>query len=497
MGQRPYSRREIARIVAVAQDRANDRGTKRWSEKTLIVVSSILARMRDRFGPRDDQSQDVSVELLDAAGVSLNSTDAQRRLVSTSNRQNIETTIDPLARRRLGSVAPMGRLASLEVAHRIDVADWLAVQGSERVEVRAPDDPAVAATTGEVLTLLARARIRNLALTVGRSPYAWSQAPGSGLFLASDAPALDAVSVASDAPSVMPGFLRYLGGVKGTLIVADLGASVHRSHSKLLTYKVSVQPTAAFELGATFMNHFGGTGARPSSTVDRIIDFLPFIDVFRKHNYVDSTRPLDVDSDKLLGIDGRFRVRSLGGMTIRGEMLIDDFDVHRLQSLLTTTASQYVDVVFPHVGDDALSLRVVAKHMGILTYSHNQLQDGITTRGRLLGDELGPDSKSFAGIFEWTPSESRILSAELHRSIYSSAMYTQYYSDPGMTISELNKLSSLPNETRTRFMLGAILKPDAFWTVSARAGIEQTENFNWAGGTRHDYVAEVSLRMAQ
>jgi hypothetical protein len=346
--------------------------------------------------------------------------------------------------------------------------------------------------------LFARARVRNLALSVGREAFAWSQHAGDGLFLASDAPALDQVSLSSDAPFHFTGLLHHLGGAQGTIILADLGPSLHHSDSRLLVYKLSIQPSSALELGGTFMNHFGGAGARSASFTDRFIDFLPFIDIFRTHNYVDSSRTLDVESDKLLGLDGRLRLHALGDMTISGELLLDDFDVHRLQSLLTTTASQYVNVIFPRLGDDALSLRLSAKHMGILTYTHTQLSDGITSRGRLLGDELGPDAKSFGAEIGWTPSEERTIGVELRRAIYSSATYTQFYSDPGQTYSVVKKVSSDPDETRDRLMVSIALKPDAFWVLSLRGGYEQTSNFSWiVGATRHDYVAEIALRFAQ
>ena len=154
----------------------------------------------------------------------------------------------------------------------------------------------------------ARARFRNVALTIGRQQFAWSQSADDGLFLAADAPALDQISLAGDHPFVLPSLLRLLGPTQATIILADLGPSSVRSHSKLLTYKVSVQPTNRLELGGTFMNHYGGTGGRQSSLGDHIIDFLPFIDIFRHHNYTDTTQALDVDSDKLLGVDGRLRL---------------------------------------------------------------------------------------------------------------------------------------------------------------------------------------------
>jgi len=99
------------------------------------------------------------------------------------------------------------------------------------------------------------------------------------LLLASDAPALDQISLSSDYPFLLPGFLRVLGVTEATILLADLGPSQVRSHSKLLAYKVSVSPNRRAEIGATFMNHYGGEGGRPASIGNRLVDFLPFSEV--------------------------------------------------------------------------------------------------------------------------------------------------------------------------------------------------------------------------
>ena len=125
------------------------------------------------------------------------------------------------------------------------------------------------------------------------------------------------------------------------------------------------------------------------------IDFLPFIDIFRRHNYTDTTRALDVESDKLMGVDGLLRLGGRCGVILTGELLIDDFDVHRMQQIFTGNGSQAFGLAMPRFVSPLLSLKLTATHMGIGTYTHGQLTNGITTRGRLLGNELGPDAKAF------------------------------------------------------------------------------------------------------
>ena len=495
IGQRPYSRREIARIARVTREKFSQSTSGMGA--TSALVSGLLARLEDRFGNAMEPSDGVSFVPLDAASAFVSTTNAPRRGPSVFNSTLLQATIEPLGRRRPGVQLPRGQAAGVELGHRLDVASWLSVQASERFESRRPEDSTVSSSAAEVLTLFARARYRNLAVSAGREEFAWSQHVGDGLFLASDAPALDQLSLASDRPFALPGFLRHAGPVMGTIILADLGPSADHSYSRLLTYKLSMQPTDGVELGGTFLDHFGGRGARQSSFTDRVIDFLPFIDIFRRHNYADTTRQLDVESDKLLGIDGRWRIRRLGGTTISGEWLIDDFDVHRLGALLTTVGSQYLNVMVPLGDDPSWTARISAKHMGISTYTHSGLRDGISTRGRLLGDELGPDAKSFAGALRWTPGAESTLELEYRRAVYSSAVYDQFYSDASMTYDVVRKVSKDPDETRDRVLVSIVTSPDALWSLQLRAGAELTENFAFSGGRRRAYVADVVIRFAQ
>ena len=498
MGQRPYSRGEFVRIVREATKRLDEQSRDVGGERSLRV-QGLLRRIASQLGNdmEGNASEAPIVRLFDGAALSYVNTNAVRRGFPSPSASPTEATIDPLATRRLGRPAARGQAAALELSQLVAPTSWLAIQARERVEYRGPRDSTLSHTDGEVLLAFARARYRNAALTVGRQALAWSQGTGDGLFLASDAPALDQVSLASDQPFALPWLLRWLGPTQATLVLADLGPSVVRSGSRLLTYKVSIQPANAVELGGTFMDHFAGTGARSSSARDQLIDFLPFIDIFRKHNYTDSTHAIDVDSDKLLGVDGRVRIDPLGGLLLTGELLIDDFDVHRIPQLLTGYGSQTLGVIIPSIGSPALSARFSVKHMGIITYTHNQLSNGITTRGRLLGDELGPDAKRYAATVRWSPFTELRMELEGRSSLYSDGTYGAFYSDAAGTRYVVQKLSSRPNEQRDAIIGTMIVQTGEGVAFTARAGAERTRNAFDGGGRRRSYLAEVGLRLGQ
>jgi hypothetical protein len=265
-----------------------------------------------------------------------------------------------------------------------------------------------------------------------------------------------------------------------------------RSNSKMLAYKLSARPAAALELGATFQDHYGGVGGRSSRFLNRVVDFLPLIDIFRRHNYTDSSHTLDVDSDKALGADVRWRIDRLGGVIVAGEILTDDFDVHRLVSLLNYAGSHALTITVPRLASPAWSLQLSATHMGPLTYTHATLQQGMTTRGRLLGNELGPDVKAFGAELRWMPGASLRLSLEGRSSVYSTSTYGGRYNADGRWL--VNKIASGTDELREMGVGTLAFEPTPSTGVILRGGVERTRNVVVIGGRRHTYAADVGVR---
>jgi hypothetical protein len=501
VGQRPYSRREIGRILRVARDRSTQLGERAQSQRLtdleLSIGDGILHRLEARFSREIDGSEDAVpvLQALDDARLTVTYTDAERRGWLASHTRPLEATIGSLLPRRLGSQLVPGTTASLELAQRIEPTTWLAFAARERAQYAWAKDTTERDGTAEVLLGSVRARLGNVALEVGRSQFTWSQTQDAGLFLASDAPALDQISIASDEPFLLPWIFRRIGPTKATLVLADLGPSSVRSRSKLLAYKVSVSPSRNAEIGATFMNHFGGEGGRPSSLGDRLIDFLPFIDVFRTHNYYDTTRTLDVDSDKLLGVDGRLRLGGLRGVVLAGEVLIDDFDVHRMSQLLTGSGSQTFSAIAPRFLSPLLSLELTIKHMGPITYTHGALLGGITTRGRLLGDDLGPDAKAFGGRLAWQPTAAVQLGIDGRAAIYSNAEYESFYTDADSTHYVMQKISRTSDELRDRAGASLLLQTDAGPAVSVRFVTERARNYRFEGYRHTESAGEVAIHL--
>ena len=501
IAQRPYSRREIGRILRGARERSNQLGEGgqdlRITDLELSIGDGILRRLETRFSREIDEipSRDALFAIFDDALLTAHYTDVQRRPFAGTFGSTLESSTGSLLPRRLGPSYVPGSTLGLELAQRLEPTTWLAFTARERADYAWAKDTALRRGSAELLAASVRARFRNVALQIGRTQLSWAQSPDEGLFIAADAPALDLVSIAADQPFGLPGVLRWLGPTKATLFVANLGPSATRSRSKLLGYKVSIQPSRRAELGATFLNHYGGEGGRPSSLGNRLIDFLPFIDIFRRHNYTDTTRTLDVDSDKLLGVDGRVRIGGVRGVVVTGELLIDDFDVRRIPNLLTGYGSQAIGITVPRLFSPLLSLKVTAKHMGILTYTHAALTNGITTRGRLIGDELGPDAKAFGARLTWQPTAELRLSVEGRSAIHSNAQYVRYYADTSSSRFVVQKTGRTADELRDRLGTHLLLQSESGPSLSLRFMTERARNFEFQGFRRTDSAGELGVHV--
>ena len=501
VAQRPYSRRDIGHILRATRERSSRLGEtstdRRYTDLELSIADGILRRLETRFSREIDTLPNAApvITPFDDVLLQVAYTDAQRRGWFSPNTRLTEATIGSLLPRRLSRPLLPGTTFGLELGQRVEPTRWLAFQLRERFDYTWAKTDSLSRGNAEILLGTVRARYRNVALDVGRNEFSWAQTVDGGLFLAEDAPALDQISLSSDLPFALPGFLRHLGMAKGIILLADLGPSQVRSNSKLLGYKLSIAPSRNVELGASFLNHFGGEGAPTTSTSDRLIDFLPFVDVFRRHNYSDTTRALDVESDKLMGVDGLLRLGGRFGVIMSGELLIDDFDVHRMQQIFTGNGSQAFALAVPRFVSPLLSLKLTATHMGIGTYTHSQLTNGITTRGRLLGNELGPDAKAFGARLTWQPLSAFQIGFDGRSAIYSNATYTAFYTDASQTDYLVQKVARTADELRDRLGTFVIVQSDAGPAFTFRFVTERSRNYQFQGFRRTDSAVELAFHL--
>lgn len=488
VGQRPYSRMGLARIARQVQRRMADMD-KRHEHASIQAVHAEARLLRalarelltaDSVDARAEMPA-VGMAWLHSVRVEALVTDAPTRAVPTNGLGTSEADLNTFTDYRQGLRFVSGGNVAVETAHSAVFPFGLSVQARPRLWIHDERGGGVGVARGATLDLpSASARLvkGNVALTVGREYTVWPQAEGAAQFFSENAPALDMIRIGSDAPFALPSLLHWLGPVAGTIQVADLGTSVNDSHSRLVAYKLSAAPMSGLELGARYENHFGGSGARPASATDRIIDLVPFLDVFRHH--VDST---DIESDKLLGLDARLRLRNAGNVTLFGEFSLEDFDLHRLRSIFTEDAAYSTGVIIPSLIVPSLSARLLYHTLGLRFYQHHLLTNGIAAHRLLLGDDLGRDAQGYAALLRWQGGGNLSLSGDMAYEERRNDDYSGSYTNPGRQGLVFTRVSTQPREQRTRGVAGVRwVSSDGHVLIEARGGAERTTNFNFRIG---------------
>ncbi len=495
VGQRPYSQREIVRLARAAGRRL----TSRQSDDRY--AHRAIARVLARYATIDTAALDANatrgaLHLAPLASLRLDHlyTTAVTHPVAENGLGTIEADLNTLTNNRQGRRYRSGSNVAIETESWARLGTMVVLQAQPRLVVAHLRDGGRTTISGELLSGSARMLWRNVSLTAGRENSYWGNAPQGGLFFSDNAPALTMARVATEQPVVLPGVFRRLGPVAATLQVADVGPSVRNSHSTLVAYKVSVQPTTALELGATFANHFGGAGSRPVGATERVIDLLPFVDIFRRH--VDS---LDIDSDKLLGIDARWRMERLGGMQLFSELAIEDFDVRRLRSVFTEDAALIIGARVPRLFVPALAGQVSYHTTGIRFYQHHLVRNGFASRRFTLGDDLGRTASGWYAAGRWEHADGIAFTADGAVERRSDDQYVGETTRPDAQGLVFRRVAHGLEDRRLRLIAGVDLQSrDGRRSASLRAGAERVRRRavgSADGESRTHGVLETTIRL--
>lgn len=440
VGQRPYSRMAVARMLAQAA--ASLERLAGVDARRAELVAEIVTRMRHELAPelRLARRDSGGAPLVRRADVDATLLGAPWQRVPVENGLGeIDAEIAPLLGPREGRDLRRGLTVSLEPLLEGRLARALVVVAQPRAAAYSGEGVTEAAVRAE--RAFARTALGPVALQVGRDHLAWGQGMTGGSMLSTDAPALDLVLLATDGPVLIPLLSRLGGPIAASAYAARLDGRQNFPHPYLVGYKVSALPARWFELGIAVHVKGGGRGAPPASLAERVADLFPLYDVLFKG---------DDDfqiSDKYAGADARLRLA--GGAELYGEMLVNDLDFNRLRSSFGEDASHVLGVWLPRldgVGRVEGSLEV--RHTGIRQYRHHQFTSGMTLRGRLLGDPLGPDARGAYASLAWSGSTWTRLTLDVAGEERRADEYTDVTN--GAATIDFERTLARPRERRVR-----------------------------------------------
>jgi hypothetical protein len=497
VGQRPYSRREVARIAAEAE-RNLPRLEAKVSDTTLAAggraafarrldrARAVLAALRVEYG----SDGRAGTRLLESAAADWTWTNSPPRVVPFDDLGGINAVTNPFVDYRLGRRYVDGGNIALETTHRVRILPNLAAAARVRTwnGWAEPGDSGGHRLTVEAL--YGQLAIRNVLVEVGRDHLFYGQGMHGSLSVSGNAPALDMVKVASDLPFRMPWFLRGLGPTRASLFLADLGDRQNFPGAKLVGYKWSFLPSSRVEFGVSVLTQMGGRGAPRASFGERLLDLVPIMDPL----FI-GDRDIQI-SNKLAGMDVRVRFPSARGLEWYVDGMLDDFDHRRLASVFWQDAGWIAGLSVPRLrSDGSLHLAMEYHHTGLRYYQHGQFTSGVTFGQRIIGNALG--SKSNAGYTRLTWDLGALSSVSLDGAYEwrSNDQYRIQSIDVAEDRWRFVRVETRPRETRARVLLT--------WTgelsptrprVIAELGYERVGNFAFVRGEeRNNVLARLGL----
>lgn len=465
VGQRPYTRREVGRLLREARAILRARGDT--ASRVWDVVTDDLAMV------------ETPVRWLATARVEASAVHDIARQVPPDPNGSTDARVDPLLAYREGRWYPADGSIAAEALDRWTPAQAFSAWVQPRV-VLASQGGAHAEWHGFGIDAL----LGNLSVSVGRQPIVFGQVPTGGITLSRNARPLDAIRIANDRPYTLPWLLRFLGPLRGTAFIADLGPNQRFPHSRLIEYKLSGAILPWFEFGSTVQDETGGRGAPPASFLDRIQDAYPLFDILR-------TKSEYQFSNKMAGFDARLRFPRAAGLEVFFEGAVDDFDVRRWVASIAEDGGWVTGASAScFLGCGRVVARLEYHQTGIRYYTHTQFASGIEQNGFFLGDALGPRARGGYLTLDGGSIVVRSAFEVIGGNKYGSASNGPNDEDFHFVLLERH-----PFEKRAR--LAATIRP-AWFAHGMRpfvtAGVERVWNFDFvAGATRENAVLQVGL----
>ncbi len=505
-GQRPFSRREVARITAEAMGNLSRLSVslespqvslqqKQALEKRIFYVKGILRRLEGEFREELIQLKALSgpkawysLHPLEKAYVDVLGVNSLPRLVPPNGLGSADAVINPLVQYRNGRRIVDGSNLSLETTHWFRLTDYVALYARPRFQLALGRDGQADVNEAFAQYLYGKFFFKNFELQVGRDALYYGQGLRSGLLLSQNPRGLDMVKLSNDLPGFLPWVFKYLGPNKVSFFYADLGPEQNFPNDYLVGYKWSFEPLSWFEMGIGLMVQSGGKGGPPASLGSRVADIFPFSELVQDQQEI---------GNKIGGFDFRFRIPPWRGTEIYGEVIFDD--LHRFSNAdaaFVDDAGYVGGIYFPRlIEPGTVDLRLEYHRTGVRFYEHAQYTSGLTLNQFFLGDILGPNGQGAYGVATLELNEQNRLTVEGAFEARSGDVYELVNNPDGS--ADFIKLENKPEENRMRWVVSWDYDLESLpLKCGVGLGYERVWNFNFSPGYgRNNLLAGVQLQI--
>ncbi|MBI2082707.1 MAG: hypothetical protein HYT76_03975 [Deltaproteobacteria bacterium] len=495
LSQRPWSRSEIARILARAIENRKEIPSEEARQTVWITIDRLLTKLQSRFrqelidlGTLEGESPKIIIRPLETAQFDYTLLDSPSRLVPTSNGLGqIDATINPFVENQNGKHFVDGNSLRLETTHWVKLSKYFSLYAEPQVEALAPN------TGSSDLNLLAqklygKVAYKNLELEVGRDELIWGQSPHGGLILSDNARPLDMLKAGTISPFYLPGFLKYVGPTTFQLFFADMGPEREFPHAILSGYRVSLLPVTFFEISLNHVVMMGGNGADDPTPMEAIGEYTGILST------ATGNRHQGAFTNRLFSGEARVVIPPLRNSAFYVEAGFDDTNTE-IDVLLQDDATYLTGFYIPRLSSSgSTDLRLEYRHIPALTYRHTQYLSGFTLNQKMLGANTGPDSDSATALLQIDLPDYYSYNLSVAYEWRDSDLFTTI--TEGSSILDILKRQDNPSEQRWRIQNNISKEIRNGLEAKIGFGYERVNDFGFvAGDDRNNLKLSFSLKL--
>jgi hypothetical protein len=292
--------------------------------------------------------------------------------------------------------------ANLYVSHRASAKLWkyfLFTAEPELSVVEHLDNPIERdpSTVLRFQELNLKLRLGPTQITVGRTPLWLGPGRHGTLLVSNNARPFDLIQLGTSGPTLLPGFLGYLGLVQANLFATRLESARAVAEPTLAGLRLSTRLFPYLELGATRTAQFGGKG--------RAVDLSTIWEVITASTENDADDP----GNQIASLDARIIVPWFTQpFELYGEYGGEDEADHFFSNI-----AYIVGLYFPRIGPwHAFELTLEAADTSVsgkrrVWYTNSNYPDGYTYHDRIIGHHVGSDGRDLFAELRWHPFEDQ------------------------------------------------------------------------------------------
>lgn len=504
VGQRPYSRLEVARIIKAARNRLdgwkeNGKENSNWKAFNRFItrrnyLDRLLAYYEKKYARElDGMQKGVEFEAFSVLDLDFGYSSSDPRTIPEDNGIGfIDGVVTSFDKYKQGRSYVDGLNDYLMSQHDLYASRYLAFTAQPLFKFKNPrrGDDQITATLHR---LYAKGGWKNIELEAGRDNLLWGQGEHGGMLASTNPRPLDMLKISNPYPLKLPWVFRYLGHMKWTLFVSNLGPEQALRHPYFYGLKWSWRPMRYLELGLSETLIMGGEGAPRLSFWEPVTEMFPF------HKWGGrNIGAADLSNHAWGFFDMRITIPELRGVSIYYDGYVEDSIIRafRLPGNILEQMGFIAGLYLPRLTNSGnLGFRFEYHHVAPLAYRHGRWSSGYTLNRRPIGDALGPDGDGVYTTLYWRPAPVLIGRLDLAYEFYDSSAYRSEENAQG-GLDRVLKVADGPIERRYRAVAGVEWLKMKRYGLRLSLGCERIQNLNFqVGRSVNNMLLEAGMRL--